>query len=67
MYSYVRLSWRAHPYVADWLMDRRIPLGQNSFFSRTIHIWKSLRAEFVIFWLLKNEKGIKYAKNHHRG
>ena len=53
------LSRRAHHYVVDWPVDRTTSYGHNSFFSQTIRMWNSLRAEVVIFWLLRHEKGIK--------
>ena len=56
-----RLSRPAHPYVVDWPVNSTIPYGQNSFFSRTIRIWNSLRKD-LIFWLSRHKKSINYRK-----
>ena len=61
----LRNTWHsllAYPYVVDCPVDRAIPYGQNSFFSRTNRMWNSLRTEIVIFWLIRDEKGVKYRK-----
>ena len=50
---------RAHTYVVYWTVVSTISYWQNLFFIRR---WHSLRAEFVIFWLLIVEKSLKYSK-----
>ena len=50
------LSRWAHPYMVDWSVDCTIPCGHNSFFSRTVCMWNSICAEFVIFLPLRDEK-----------
>ena len=54
------LSWQAYSYVVDCPVDRMLHDKQNSFPSRTIRMWNSPRTEAVIYWILRNENGIKY-------
>ena len=51
---------QAHSYEVDWPVNCTLHDRQNSFSSQTIRMWNSPRIELVIFWLLRNEKGIKY-------
>ena len=55
-------SRRAHPHVVYWPVLSTLHYKQNSFLSLTILMWKSFGTEVVIFWLLRDERGIKYIK-----
>ena len=60
------LSRRTHPYVVDRPVNRILHYGNNSLFSRIIRMLNTLREVVAIFWVLRDEKDIKYWKSHHR-